>query len=654
MDWKPIAFEEAERRRQEAKWNSEGTVGRSVRAGSKPLSRQDCRIRNRVELEMKLGQVMGIPSRRTRRKVSNRGMRTVTPLKNRSSVEFRSKRSSESMVRRIPALRIAKALGIFIVISVIFIATLMSHGTRPMFLNRSGFDPCACIDHVQSREYTIEISFSDSIPVHLQKTLHSYFGYQSTAFGLPFLILPGRAKPLTVGSAESTIEFPFPFIQNYTGFLLCANPDHFKPSVFGLPHNLLPLVDNYVPLNIRIDDFRDDFSWSQMKCFGNSFETRFCEMRRVSVYQQLFVFSTEADYVFPEPFLSAGGRAAPFDRPEGRLSFEPIVVHSPIEMLSPEVEYIDRLSYIITRFFNSFMLWHTLFDFLVPAFHTFDLIERGNFSPGRLIFLRDYDIDSWFDLLQSMSHRDITYLLADRRTRTFSRVIVGLAKLERNPSAARGDNGMFAIRYNFDRDTAPRLRSSVFWRLNLSVPALDPFAPLILIVERNASSRRWNNLEEIEQYMLERCDFCEIRRADLGQMAIREQIRLVSEATVLVGVHGSGLSHVLWMNERSEAEPTSLIEVLPYAYNCRDWFESAAAVARVRHHRVVSARRIMPENVKDPEQLVACWDRPELCQSYDCHDLLRDQNITLDIGSFSSAWMAVVNDLKTAQKLSGR
>jgi hypothetical protein len=181
----------------------------------------------------------------------------------------------------------------------------------------------------------------------------------------------------------------------------------------------------------------------------------------------------------------------------------------------------------------------------------------------------------------------------------------GMKKLEKNPSAARDSDGMFSIRYDFRNDTAPMIRSEVFRALNVKAPKHD----LVIIIERRPASRVFLNAEEIEQYMLSKCEFCEIRRIDFADFSIQDQVRLAASATVLVGMHGSGLSHVLWMENESEKVPTALVEIIPHAFFCWDWFEGAAAIARVKYYRVMSENKGIGSNVTVPEleRLKLCW-----------------------------------------------
>ena len=73
---------------------------------------------------------------------------------------------------------------------------------------------------------------------------------------------------------------------------------------------------------------------------------------------------------------------------------------------------------------------------MVPAFHTFDIIEGNyeNYNNFRNILLRDYDFNSYEKLISTLSLNPIENVMDSNITRYFDRVIVGLAKLEHDPS----------------------------------------------------------------------------------------------------------------------------------------------------------------------------------------------------------------------------
>lgn len=64
-----------------------------------------------------------------------------------------------------------------------------------------------------------------------------------------------------------------------------------------------------------------------------------------------------------------------------------------------------------------------------------------------------------------------------------------------------------------------------------------------------------------------------IHLVDLAAMPFEEQIRLVRNSDVLAGVHGAGLTHGLWMKERSV-----MVEILPEDFNHKGFRNLAGAL----------------------------------------------------------------------------
>jgi capsular polysaccharide biosynthesis protein len=130
------------------------------------------------------------------------------------------------------------------------------------------------------------------------------------------------------------------------------------------------------------------------------------------------------------------------------------------------------------------------------------------------------------------------------------------------------------------------------------------------------------------------------------ESTIEVQVSKVAQASVILGVHGSGLSHVLWMPESRAGRSTHLVEMVGYGYGCRNWYETAALAAGVRYHRVMNWRT--PANVTN-EKLAGCWEHPELCATAECHDLLRDQPIVMEIDTLEAVWRGIVRELDGAE-----
>jgi capsular polysaccharide biosynthesis protein len=165
--------------------------------------------------------------------------------------------------------------------------------------------------------------------------------------------------------------------------------------------------------------------------------------------------------------------------------------------------------------------------------------------------------------------------------------------------------------------------------------------PLAVLIDRKGQTRDIENIDEIGALMKTHCPHCHVEVVELHNMGVVDQIQLISRASVLVGLHGSGLAHAVWMRESAPNHTTHLIEILPYNYTCRDWYHTAAVVAGVQYHFVMNERPAASAS------LAMCWARPELCATISCHDPLRDQPTRVEAGPFTKAWKMVADELKS-------
>lgn len=96
-------------------------------------------------------------------------------------------------------------------------------------------------------------------------------------------------------------------------------------------------------------------------------------------------------------------------------------------------------------------------------------------------------------------------------------------------------------------------------------------------------------LVDIESHMValeNRYQHAEIRRVDLAGMPFPQQVQLVRDSDVLAGVHGAGLTHGLWMKERS-----AMVEILPEGFSHKGFRNLAGALG----HDYFSAHGVQPE-----------------------------------------------------------
>jgi hypothetical protein len=300
---------------------------------------------------------------------------------------------------------------------------------------------------------------------------------------------------------------------------------------------------------------------------------------------------------------------------------------------------VEDLAIITGLYHNSHMLWHVMFDFVIPL-HYFLRVHHFGTSSSRKIYLRSLGLGGFADLAKILSQSPIISLDGRIERTVFLNAVIGVEKYEPNNRIDRVGDDMITFTYHYNRSMAISLRDSVLGNLGIN-GTLGP-NPLVLVVKRN-DTRDLANLEELENHLSSSCPFCDVREIVLQSLPLPAQISLVASAEVLIGRHGSGLVHALWLPEGAH-----LIEILPFGYSCRNWYQIAAEVAGVVYHSVMNEAPSVFNHSLLPgaEYAELCWNDPTLCTSSACHDFLRDQKTVLNLSIFDRQWVRVVESLR--------
>jgi hypothetical protein len=150
----------------------------------------------------------------------------------------------------------------------------------------------------------------------------------------------------------------------------------------------------------------------------------------------------------------------------------------------------------------------------------------------------------------------------------------------------------------------------------------------IIVLGRKTKNRIVANNDELVNSLHKEFSSYSIQYVEFEGKSMSEQIEIVHSASVFIGVHGSGLAHVAWMRFG-----TILIEIMVYKFRCRNWYEKACAVYGVKYLKYEPEDETgSPGSNKRQRK---CWETPDKCLDQ-CLDLLRDQNVRVNITNFLS------------------
>jgi hypothetical protein len=316
------------------------------------------------------------------------------------------------------------------------------------------------------------------------------------------------------------------------------------PLVFGGNQTISILQNNNVQFSQSIQSSENRFY-----CFNGGWERRICRFRDICFDNNNLTFLSPYPIESSVPFLVLGGRSPPYDRKRDRIYSLKVNVS---EAIPTGRKVHEETTFYVSTYYNMQMLWHALFDFALPLFHTISLFQLD--KPPAVIIPKDADkpkLDVVRPFTSSFGRLKNTHCYRD--------LIVGMSKVK------DAETGKL---YDFPKNFTHLLMPSILDYFNISEGL--PSKPVILVIGRHTSSRVFTNFEEVIEMLVTGFPAFEVKRIYFEDVQMKQQIEAAYKATIMIGVHGSGLSHVAWMRAG-----TTMIEILPYKFNCRDWYEKA-------------------------------------------------------------------------------
>ena len=531
---------------------------------------------------------------------------------------------------------------------------------EPFHFSNLSLAICKMIDKVEVEDEIITVFYKDKLPVQDELIIISHFSLFTSWVQCPIFFPLGSGS--FVNKSKNSVSFTFflPVVDRYSGELICAQmfdkdaqkskpntkqQKHSNQNVTDISERIITTFNIYLDVRkFELDDIGYDYS--RFKCHHkHSFDKRWCEFHNIGYIPHNLYFFSPAFFSFPSSFIVPGVHAPPFDRFTDRIINEPVVIQYKALNVPKQLTKEKKFCYITGTFHNFFMLWHVLFDFIIPIYNFINIRKGTDSLETRKIYVRSDGLYS-FPLLSKVLTNDPIEILWEKETSLLMESgIIGLEKIETNPNPYSSFEDSILFHYEYNRSTVKGLREKMLEIID-EPPESYGFEkkPLIILIDRGEGTRKILNIDELHNHIEETCKFCQVLKIDLSNLAIENQIKIISKSSVLIGAHGSGLAHVLWMHESIKNHTTHLIEIMPYNYTCRDWYHGAANISGVNYHMVMNKHP--PEETTDP-RLLHCWSDPEYCPHYECHDLIRDQNIKLELETFDESFLKIVNSLKT-------
>jgi hypothetical protein len=267
-------------------------------------------------------------------------------------------------------------------------------------------------------------------------------------------------------------------------------------------------------------------------------------------------------------------------------------------------------------------MWHLLFDFVLPLFHTTTLFALNGKFPAIIIPKH-----------AEVPHSEVLNAFSGsfgkvKNGHCYRDLIVGMSKVKDTDT---GKN------YEFPKNFTYLLYPFIMKYFKLK--EIRPEKPVILFIGRKTQKRSIVNFEAVVNYLKTEPSLgkFDVKPVFFEDMPMKMQIEAAHNATVMIGVHGSGLAHLAWMRPS-----TALIEIFPHHFDCRDWYEKGSAVSGLKYFKYLSSEG---ESANAGKAVRDCWKMENGCDG-DCLDRLRDQDIMLNMTEFAKVVNIAVDSLE--------
>jgi hypothetical protein len=346
---------------------------------------------------------------------------------------------------------------------------------------------------------------------------------------------------------------------------------------------------------------------SRFHCVNGGWERRICRFREICFDNNNLTFIAPYPLQSTVPFLVLGGRSPPYDRKRDRIYFLNVNVSQSFTLPPGRVIH-NETTYYASPYYNMHMMWHLLFDFALPLFHTVTLFTPG-IAPAVII---PHDAD--FPRSEVLKSFTSSYGRM-KNTHCYRDLIVGISKVK---------DALTGKVYEFPKNFTHHLHPLILKQFKLN--GKMPTTPIILVIGRKTGTRVLTNIDDLVSLL--QTDFPNFKTKPIyfEDLPMKDQIHAAHTATVMIGVHGSGLAHVAWMRPG-----TVLVEIFPYKFDCRDWYEKATVVSGVKYFKYVPSS---PDESPGASPIAQnCWREMNGCDG-NCVDTLRDQNVLVNLTLF--------------------
>ncbi|EAY22815.1 hypothetical protein TVAG_075620 [Trichomonas vaginalis G3] len=358
---------------------------------------------------------------------------------------------------------------------------------------------------------------------------------------------------------------------------------------------------------------------AKMNCTNEPWTNRICTFRDICYANKKYHLISPYNITFEEKLLCLGAKTPPVDLELNR--FENMIDTWHEKPLFGR--HVVAHSFLVSIYYNMHMLWHQYFDFLLPLYQT--MVRDGPFDNRSIVYLPTYATSYPMQTNYLSLGNKVAKMELDG---CFEQLTMGMVKIT-DLSLDKDDPP-----YSFCNNCSSGLRNIILRKMNINDTSKSPIA-VILARKGNV---RFFNVDVVEKVVKKLLPKYKVKVEYFENVPIEKQMKIMSKASLFVSIHGSGLSHILWMKPG-----TCVIELKTWLHTCNDWYQKAARATGI-HYMAYYPHETLDKPSYISPYLQHCIDNRIFCGSKHCKDALRDQNITVNAERFENGIKEFVNN----------
>lgn len=399
---------------------------------------------------------------------------------------------------------------------------------------------------------------------------------------------------------------------------------------------------------------------SSLECFGR-YDHRWCRAKHICWQNKRFIFFGLREAKINRTSMIPGSRPIPHDYPKCRVVVQYKMFESKYPLPSNILKsIIKERSFLTCRWYSMEYLWHALFDYTLPLFWTTKLNGGSNSTNDRIFTIDENTSKKGYQFLGPFTNHTIENIkinLTKYNNTCFDDAIIGFPKSEYDINYEKWNDSPLLLPYEYPLEAFKGFREKMISyysvpekvkkSANFSIDDFmkdrcepDPNHPRIVIAYRNSTMRDIVNQDEFTNNVKKICPNCIVDPYVYGGESFGEQMIRYCNASILLSIHGSQLSHMVWMKIDDKNKPTAVIEIKPYKYTCRDWYKQIADGAGIKYYQWTNPFLYNTKTGREKSNGFS-MNKYNKCikgelSCLDCHDYLRDQPTVVDFKSFAS------------------